>query len=195
MTMIDTQSGECLCCFQHWKLDFPKERVVPHHVSLKLIIHLYSCWVWYVSCSIIRTMHIRTTHRPRGHKNYLAYSTVRHRHAMLSWEVTWCRLCKLELHASIDDSNVIVSAVGLLELLHILQLGSEGHQNSDQHFMGSHVHFAIAQEEVPSIDLYARYCQSITYRLNWLHFALIRRHVMQPVFENGNSWRHRTPAL
>ena len=60
---------------------------------------------------------------------------------------------QLEVHASIDNGNVVISPVGLLELLDVLKFGGEGHQDPDQDLMGLHVYLTVGKEEFPGIDL------------------------------------------
>lgn len=64
-------------------------------------------------------------------------------------------LGKVEAHASVYNGDVIIPAVRLLELAHILGLLGEGDQNAREDFVRLHVHLAVAQEEVPGIDLHS----------------------------------------
>lgn len=51
-------------------------------------------------------------------------------------------------HAGVDYGDVVVAAVGLLELAHKLVLAREGDRHARQHLMRLQVHLPVAQEEV-----------------------------------------------
>mmetsp|Transcript_3838 Transcript_3838/g.10876 ORF Transcript_3838/g.10876 Transcript_3838/m.10876 type:complete len:248 (-) Transcript_3838:73-816(-) len=61
----------------------------------------------------------------------------------------------LQAHADArgDDGDVVLAAVGLLELLHVLVLPGEGQADTLQQLVGLHVHLPVGQEELGGRDI------------------------------------------
>lgn len=57
-------------------------------------------------------------------------------------------LTQLHRETGIHDGNVIFPASGLLESCHMLLLLREGHQNRNQHLIGSQAGLPVATEEL-----------------------------------------------